>query len=227
MTSRRHLWLVAAAVAALAYFASLPSAPLAWLAVLKPVPVLCLAAWCWPAPTRAGRLLCAGLVVCAAGDVLLVYPSLFLAGVAVFLAAHLCYTAAFLARTRRLRLWRALPFLAWGGATYAFLAPVLGALLWPVGVYVLAICLMMWRAAACVGATGARREEWWALGGAVVFGLSDTVLALNRFYAPWPDAPYVVMVLYWAGQAALARSTQAAAGVSTGFQYHHAGPPAA
>lgn len=227
MTSRRHRWLLAAAAAALAYFALLPSAPPAWLALLKPVPVLCLAAWRWPGAARADRLLCAGLVVCAAGDVLLVFPSLFLAGVAVFLLAHLLYTAAFLSRTRRLRLWRALPFLAWGGAAYAFLAPVLGALLLPVGVYVLAICVMMWRAAACVGATGARREEWWTLAGALLFGLSDTVLALHRFYAPWPDGPYVIMALYWAGQAGLARSTRVAAGVAAGFQYHHAGPPAA
>lgn len=214
------------ALAALVYLALLSSAPAGWLAVLKPVPVLCLAAWCAPA-ARADRWLRAGLVVCAAGDVLLVYPSLFLAGVGVFLVAHLFYLAAFLSRTRRLRAWRALPFLAWGVGTYAFLFPVLGTMVAPVGAYVLAICAMMWRAAAAVGATGQPREERWALAGAVVFGLSDTLLALNRFYRPWPDAAYVVMLLYWAGQTGLARSARSATGISAPFQYHHAGPPAA
>ena len=105
---------------------------------------------------------------------------------------------------------------------------MLGALVGPVAVYVLAICVMMWRAAAGVGSTGApTREEWWALAGAVWFGMSDTLLALHRFLTPWPDAPYVYMVLYWAGQAALARSVRPAAGISAAIRYHHAGPPAA
>jgi uncharacterized membrane protein YhhN len=120
------------------------------------------------------------------------------------------------------------PFLLWGAAGFALLAPVLGALVWPVLVYVLAICVMMWRAAARVGATGARRrEEWFALCGAVAFGASDTLLALSRFLTPWPDAPYIVMLLYWAGQAGIARSARPAAGIPAGFLYHHAGPPAA
>jgi uncharacterized membrane protein YhhN len=227
VTSDRRAWLVVAAVAALGYLVLLDVAPAAGLAVLKPVPVLCLAAWCGLGTARAQRLLCVGLVVCAVGDVLLVFPSLFLAGVGVFFLAHLCYTAAFLALTRRWQPWRALPFVAWGVGAYAFLFPVLGGLVVPVGAYIVAICVMMWRAAACAGATGAPRAERWALAGAVVFGLSDTVLALNRFYQPWPDAPYVIMVLYWAGQAGLAASARRATGISTAFQYHHAGPPAA
>jgi uncharacterized membrane protein YhhN len=221
--------LAAAALAALAYLALWPSAPRPWLAVVKPVPVLCLAAWCWPrSGPRAARLISAGLVVSAVGDVLLVYDRLFLAGVGVFLVAHLCYTGAFLARTRRPRPFRLLPFLAWGAAAFALLGPVLGSLMAPVGVYMLAICVMMWRAAACVGAAGEpRREAWWALAGAVMFGLSDTMLALHRFLTPWPDAPYLVMVLYWTGQAGLARSARPPAGIPSRFQYHHAGPPAA
>jgi uncharacterized membrane protein YhhN len=225
---RDRALLAAAAVAALAYLAGWPSLPRPWLAVLKPVPVLCLAAWCGTG--RGGtpaRLISAGLVVSAAGDVLLVYPRLFLAGIAAFLVAHLCYTAAFLARTRRWRPLWALPFLAWGAGVYSFLFPVLGALVLPVGVYVLAICVMMWRAAACLGASGRPRKEAWALAGAVLFGLSDTILALNRFYQPWPDAPYVIMTLYWAGQAGLARWGRGSTGISAGFQYDRAGSSAA
>jgi alkenylglycerophosphocholine hydrolase len=229
MTSRHRAWLLAlGALAALAYLALMASAPVALRACLKPVPVLCLAAWCGPGRGRAStRLVRAGLVVSAVGDVLLELPRLFVPGVAVFLTAHLCYTAAFVVEERRWRVLRAVPFLLWGGAAFALLGPVLGALMFPVLVYVLAICVMMWRAAARVGGAGTtRREAWFALAGAVAFGASDTLLACARFLTPWPDAPYLVMLLYWAGQAGIARSVRPA-GIPAGFLYHHAGPPAA
>lgn len=230
MTSRRSALLLGlGAAAGLAYLALMDTAPLALRALLKPLPVLALWAWCGPgAEGRGARWLRAGLLVSAAGDVLLVFPGLFLPGLAVFLCAHLLYTAGFLAATRRRRLLRALPFVLWTAGALAFLVPVLGRLVGPVAGYVLAICVMMWRAAATVGRDGpARPEEWWALGGAVLFGLSDTLLALHRFMTPWPDAPYLVMLLYWAGQAGLARSVRPSAGNSAAFRYHHAGPPAA
>jgi len=227
-SSGRRGLLALGAAAALGYLALLPSAPLAVRVSLKPVPVLCLAAWCGPGGGRASaRLVCAGLVVSAVGDVLLEMPRLFLPGMVAFLVAHLCYIAAFVIEARRWRALRAVPFLLWGAAGFARLAPVLGALVWPVGIYVLVICAMMWRAAARVGGTGApRREEWFALAGAVAFGASDTLLAFSRFLTPWPDAPYLVMLLYWAGQAGIARSARPA-GIPDGFLYHHAGPPAA
>lgn len=217
------------AAAALAYLAVFQTAPLWVRALIKPLPVLSLAVWCGPGTGQArARLISAGLVASAAGDVLLVFPRLFLPGVAVFLAAHIIYTSAFLAETRRWRLLRAIPFALWGAGGYALLAPVLGGRVWPLAVYVLAISVMMWRAAACVGQTGvARPEEWWALAGAVLFGMSDTLLALYRFLTPWPDAPYVYMVLYWAGQAGIARSARAATGNPAGFRHHRAGPPPA
>jgi alkenylglycerophosphocholine/alkenylglycerophosphoethanolamine hydrolase len=215
--------------AALAYLAVFPTAPLWASALIKPLPVLSLAMWCGPGRGQVrARLVSLGLVAAAAGDVLLVFPALFLPGVAAFLAAHLFYTAAFLTETRRGRLLRAVPFALWGAGGYALLAPVLGTLVWPVALYVFVICVMMWRAAACVGHTGvARPEELWAATGAVLFGMSDTLLALHRFLTPWPDAPYLVMVLYWSGQIGIARWARPATGISTGFRYHRAGSPAA
>ena len=219
--------LAGGAAAAVAYLALLETGPQALLVALKPLPVIALAAWAWPGTPRDARFVPLGLLVSAAGDVLLALDA-FLAGVAVFLAAHLLYIRAFLGLTRRPRPLRALPFLVWGGGTFALLAPVLGRNLWPVAVYVIAIVAMMWRAAALIGGEGiAAREAWWALGGALLFGASDTLLALHRFYNPWPDAPLLVMTLYWAGQAALARAVRPPSGISAAFLYHHAGPPAA
>jgi alkenylglycerophosphocholine hydrolase len=169
----------------------------------KPLPALALAALVWTG--RRGPLAAlvgAGLLVSAAAD--LAIEGSFLGGIALFLLAHVLYVAAFLADERGLRAWRALPFALYAASVYVFLRPHLGALAVPVGVYVVAIAAMMWRAAARVrdGEAAGR----WALAGALAFGLSDSLLALHRFHAPLPGASVAIMLTYWAGQLGIALS---------------------
>lgn len=149
-----------------------------------------------------GRLVAAGLAVSAGADV--VIERSFVAGLAIFLCAHLVYVAAFVADERSLRPLRALPFVVYGAGMYALLRPRLGEMALPVAVYVAAITAMLWRAAARV--RPGERSGWYALAGALVFGLSDTLLALHRFRAPVPGAAYAVILTYWAGQLGIAAS---------------------
>jgi len=66
---------------------------------------------------------------------------------------------------------------------------------------------MVWRAAARVGQCGAPRPgEWAALAGAILFALSDTLIALDRFHTRIPGASFAIILLYWAGQAGIAMS---------------------
>jgi uncharacterized membrane protein YhhN len=200
--------LLAALVAAGVYVVGLSSLPPGLLMLVKPVPVAILA---WlvftERPDVYGRRLVAGLVLSAVGDALLATDEHFLAGLSAFLAAHLAYAFAFLSDERRLRAERMLPFVVWIVAARVYLQPNLYTMAGPVTVYMVAIGLMMWRAAARVGRKGAPTPaEWSALAGAVLFGLSDTVLAVNRFRAALPLADYVVILLYWAGQYGIARS---------------------
>lgn len=173
----------------------------------KPLPALCLALWAGTFGDRYARFLTAGLVLSALGDLLLEGDGLFLAGLAAFLLAHLAYVAAFWSETPALRPLRALPFLAYGVAAFAFLRPGLGAMAVPVAAYVTAICTMMWRAAARLGAsprgTASGRA---ALLGAVLFAASDSLIALDRFHAPIAGVHYAIIVLYWAGQVGIASS---------------------
>src|SRR5258708_9700642 len=113
----------------------------------KPIPVLCLAA-AVAAQRRdpLARALILGLVVSAVGDALL-EGGLFLPGLLAFLGAHLAYATGFILDTRRRAVLRAPPFAAWGALIYALLFPNLGGLAVPVLLYLLAICVMMWRAA--------------------------------------------------------------------------------
>jgi alkenylglycerophosphocholine hydrolase len=209
LTGRRALAAVAI-VAALLYIAGLATDAPALRLVSKPVPALALAAL-----VLSGRrdgyaaALAGGLILSALGDVLLEVPGQFVAGLATFLCAHLAYTAAFVRDERRLRIGRALPFALWLLGAFVWIRPGLGEMTVPVVVYMLAIGTMMWRAAARVdGASSDHHGTRAALVGAILFGLSDTLIAIDRFRAPLPGAPFAIILLYWAGQAGIAASAR-------------------
>jgi uncharacterized membrane protein YhhN len=191
-----------AGAAALAYFAAHALGFEALRVAVKPVPALCLAAGVALGRGPVARLVALGLGLSAAADAAIEWS--FVAGLALFLLAHLLYAAGFTAGEPRLRAARLLPFAAYGLGMYAWLLPRLGALRLPVALYVAAIVAMMWRAAA--------RGEKAGLAGAVLFALSDTLIALDRFVSPLPGARYAIMVLYWAGQLGIAWSAILAGG---------------
>ncbi len=208
--------LIAAVVYIVGMWINLPVVEL----ITKGIPVLCLVVWLLTLPRdRFANLIMIGLVVSLVADLVLQWDtSLFLPGLLIFFVAQLVYIAAFAGVSRRGSWVRLLPFAAWGLIALLVLNPYLGDLLLPVAVYIIAIITMMWRAAALVGAQGKSRDfELAALLGAISFGLSDTLLALNRFI--WHDtltffninqaAPFVstlVIILYWLGQWGIALS---------------------
>lgn len=176
-----------------------------WLCA-KPMPAAALAGlvW-WRERTPYSRRLALGLALSAVGDVLMELPGGFLFGLGVFLGAHLAYTAAFVAESRRLALARAVPFVAFAGAGWLALRSGVGALADPVALYVTAIAAMMWRAAACVGAPPRpRNARLMALGGAILFAVSDLLIGLDRFRAPIPHGKTAILTLYWLGQLGIA-----------------------
>jgi uncharacterized membrane protein YhhN len=180
--------------------------------VVKPLPVLALAAWLLAGASgreRYARRIALGLVLSALGDLLLEFPGGFVFGLGAFLLAHLAYTAAFLVDTRAPRLARALPFVAYGAAYLAFISHGLGTMALPVTAYVLAIVGMLWRAAACVGdsARGARLARL-GLAGALLFAASDSLIGLDRFHAPIAGVRAPIILSYWAGQLGLALSAR-------------------
>ena len=208
MALRRALGALAV-VAAIVYVVGLAGHRPDLRRAAKPVPALALAALVLSVRRDAyGAALAGGLILSALGDLLLEVPGRFVAGLATFLCAHLAYTVAFLRDERRLRLGRAAPFAVWLLAAFAWIRPGLREMTVPVVVYMVAIGTMMWRAAARWGEHPGARA---AMIGAVLFGLSDTLIAIDRFRAPLPGAPYAIILLYWAGQAGIAASARAAA----------------
>ena len=146
-------------------------------------------------------LILLGLVFSLAGDVFLMLPSdRFIAGLASFLVAHLCYIGAFYPHYEGGVTW---PWLAavmvLGAVTLALLGRGLGSLLGPVIAYLAAILTMLWLAGELYWQSGTLQFTW-LLAGAAVFALSDASLAWNKFRKPFHWAQALILGSYFLAQ---------------------------
>jgi uncharacterized membrane protein YhhN len=150
----------------------------------------------------------AGLIFSLAGDIFLMLPEdRFVHGLVSFLLAHLFYIAAFAFEgAGRPGLPYAVPFLLYGAVMLRVLLPGLGSMKVPVIVYMLVIMLMAWLALDRWAGTGQQGSAQ-AFTGALLFVVSDSLLALNRFKRPFPSAQLYVMSTYFAAQWLIALST--------------------
>ncbi|GAB4022270.1 hypothetical protein GCM10028808_69510 [Spirosoma migulaei] len=158
------------------------------------------------------RWLMVGMVFALLGDVFLMIREvdLFALGLGAFLVMQLCYSKAFWLSIRRNgqnltlpSIWkRALPFVLYLVIFLAVLRPAfvhnpaLQLLWWPVVVY--ALCLNT------IGLLAVLREGASAYGGvvagALLFILSDSLIAIDKFLTPVPGATWLVMSTYAAAQ---------------------------
>ena len=151
--------------------------------VAKPLASVCfvlLAAMRLQGTGAYGLLVVLALALCLVGDVCLIFPQAFLAGLAVFLLGHVAYAVAF-ASVAPPRGWSvpfALAVAAAGVAAVRWLWPYLGDMRVPVLAYVVVISVMVWGAlsAARAGAVPVRVAV-----GAGLFYLSDLTVARDRF----------------------------------------------
>ncbi len=185
-----------------------------WRLLTKPWPVLLLALRLHWALKESGapqeiytRRIRNGLLASAVGDICLEFEAGFLPGMLAFLIGHLFYVAAYLNADRAARWARAVPFVLWGAGVIYLLQEGLSAagMLIPVSLYTAVICTMMWRAVARIR-PGAGLDVGWAVAGALLFAVSDTLIAVTRFGPDIVGAPYWIIILYWLGQWGIAQS---------------------
>jgi uncharacterized membrane protein YhhN len=152
-------------------------------------------------------LILAGLVCSLVGDVLLMVPAdLFVAGLVAFLIAHLFYIAAFRTGLKRISpLWLAMPFYGTGAVMLWILSTGLGEMLVPVTIYLIVILTMAWQAFYRWRETRDQKALL-AAAGAVLFVVSDSIIALNRFRAPFLLAEGLIMATYFSAQWLIALS---------------------
>lgn len=148
-----------------------------------------------------------GLLFSLAGDIFLMLPrDHFRAGLVSFLLAHLCYIGAFGAQVSWPYLsWWGLPVVGFAFGIYRLLAPHLGKMQLPVLVYMMVISLMAWLALTLFVQ---QQTTWalWAASGAVLFVISDSTLALNRFRQRFWSAQFIVLGTYYLAQWLIALS---------------------
>lgn len=147
-----------------------------------------------------------GLLFSLAGDVFLMLPSdRFLAGLVAFLIAHLFYIAAFLSEISALTWWPLVPLVIYGIVIYIIVASSLGKLKLPVLIYVVVILIMAWLAWERWSQTG-QSGALLAFAGAVLFVISDTILAINRFRGAFKPSRALNLTTYFAAQWLIASS---------------------
>ena len=155
----------------------------------------------WADPSLYKYAILAGLVSSLAGDVFLMLPSdRFRAGLISFLIAHIFYIVAFTSETGFSFSWLSLlPFAIYGVVMFAILAPHTGKMKLPMLAYVVVILIMAWQACARWGQTRGTGPLL-AFLGAVLFVISDSVLALDRFRGKFKAARLLILVTYYSAQ---------------------------
>jgi uncharacterized membrane protein YhhN len=190
--------------------------PLEYLA--KPAVMVALLAGLWLAGGFQGGTwpFAVGLFFSLLGDVFLMLPQdLFIPGLISFLLAHLAYIVGFTATDAPagpIALVLVLPVMAAAAFVFrqvrsALVARGEGRLTLPILIYTLVISLMLLAALVTL-----IRPEWppvaaiLASAGALLFFISDGVLAWNRFVTPLSYGPLVVIITYHLGQALISLS---------------------
>ena len=195
----QNKWALPFAILAGIFIVSIRFTPYPLSYAVKALPILLLLFLALRTAPFRGRLgLMAAIFFSACGDVILDlnFKGAFIAGLASFLTAHVCYVVVFALhfRLQKKMLAVSLAGIVLPAAMAVFLWPHLGELKLPVAVYVTAIASMF--------LTSVNRSNINSslIFGAMFFLISDSVLALNKFYAPIPAARYAIMATYYLAQ---------------------------
>jgi len=154
-------------------------------------------------------LIVAGLLFSLVGDIFLMLPKdRFVAGLVAFLLAHLCYSVAFVPEIDAFKWWPLLPLAIYALVIYRILSSSLGRLKLPVLAYIAIILMMAWLAWERWSQTG-QGGALLAFLGALLFVISDTILAIDRFRGAFKSASVLKLITYYWAQWLLAGSAGA------------------
>lgn len=152
--------------------------------------------------SRDGITLGISLLFSTLGDLFLAIngEQMFTFGLASFLIAHLLYITLFVRnRPKPMNQVAGRQMLAallaiFCAAMFAWLWPSLGDMRIPVAAYLCAITGMG------ITAALAGFRAWWVVAGAMLFIISDSMIAINRFKSPIERSDYLIWATYYAGQ---------------------------
>lgn len=141
------------------------------------------------------KLFLLGLFFSFGGDLLLLFEWALLPGLASFLVAHVCYIISFRKKLQGPK-WGVLPFIGiYLILLLIYLFPHLNEMKIPVVLYGITIATMLW--------FSTRTSLKWLIAGAVLFVISDSILAVNLFVHQTTTLSLLVMITYFLAQLAL------------------------
>ena len=150
-----------------------------------------------------------GLLLSLGGDIALMFQEkrrAFIIGLGLFLLAHIAYTVAF----TLLGVFSARDFLSAGillgvgVGFYLLIRPNLGTMQGPVIAYMVVISVMVNRAgSALMSPVYGAGQAFMILTGAILFYISDMILAANRFWKSW-KYNRISLAFYYSGQLLIA-----------------------
>jgi len=155
--------------------------------------------------TLLRKSISAALIFSWMGDVLLIFPNFFLYGLGAFLMAHICYIIGFkisqtnpfvVGQVNFIRLFFVnLPIYILAAFVYFLINPGLGTMKIPVVIYLIVIVMMVTTARERYQKT-IPASFWQVFIGAMLFLISDGILAINMFFKPFPESGVLVMGTY-------------------------------
>ena len=162
----------------------------------------------FPASSFYRYMIIAGLTFSLAGDVFLMLPfDRFIQGLASFFVAHLFYIAAFIVEGGQETYSTIIVAFMWYGMSMVrLLWPHLGKLRLPVLAYMLVIMMMGWTATGRWIGTK-QPGSLFAFLGAILFIISDSALAVDRFKTRFRNSQLLILSTYFAAQWLIALST--------------------
>ena len=153
-------------------------------------------------------LMSAGLLYSWAGDVALEFTqsnaNMFILGLIFFLLAHVMYLSVFITTPGEnsilgKRVYLMIPVILFGSALVVFLYKDLGDMKIPVIIYAVVILLML--AGAINRIEKVKMKSYlMVLAGAILFVISDSTIAINKFSMPFKASDFVIMATYIAAQ---------------------------
>ncbi len=162
-------------------------------------------------PSVFSKSILIGLVASLGGDIFLMFPkfnpNFFLVGLVSFLIAHLFYIRAYFQNIKSsavsnsfsVKLMVANPIVLMSLSMYALMKNDLHDMKIPVLFYMTAITAMGVMAGLRINHTSA--SSWKkVLGGAILFLMSDSIIALNKFVHPFEYSNLAIMSTYYVAQ---------------------------
>lgn len=214
MRDRNIIWLYLFLLASLVDIAFLLEGNLSLRFFSKPLILLGLIIYFFQitrpiAATFLTKSILSALIFSWIGDILLLWPHLFIYGLGAFLMAQVCYIIGFkLAQSGSNRLDQVnfikifffnLPIYLAAAFTFYLINPNLGSMKIPVIIYIIVIVSMV--------ATARERFKkcnsasfWQVFIGAVFFFISDGAIAISRFFFDFPDSGIIIMGTYVVAQ---------------------------